>query len=237
VRTDGEDFRSRRLAAFYEFVLSEMPSPPARVLEVGCGDGELSRGLTRAGYSMVGIDPEAPEGAIFRRIRLEDFHDEGEFDAVVASVSLHHVDDPGSAVERVEQLLRDGGLLVLEEFAKERFTGATAEWYYHQRRALAAVGGDATPITEEFEVWLHRWHEEHADIHPLAELRRELEARFTQRYGGWVPYLFDYALKDSLEPLERELIESGAIEATGFRYIGERSRRPGAKGAATLGNG
>jgi SAM-dependent methyltransferase len=221
---DGEDFQSRRLAALYEFVLSQLPSPPARVLEVGCGDGEFSRGLARAGYLVTGIDPEAPEGAIFRRTRLEDFRgDDGEFDAVVASVSLHHVADLGSAVARVEQLLRDGGLLVVEEFAKERFTGATAEWYYHQRRALAAVGSDATPITEEFEGWLRRWHEEHADIHPLTKLRRELDARFTQRYGGWVPYLFDYALNDLLKPLEGELIESGAIEATGFRYVGERS--------------
>ena len=220
---DGEEFRSRRLSALCEFVLSQLPSPPARVLEVGCGDGELSRGLARAGYSVTGIDPKAPEGAIFRRARLEEFHDDSEFDAVVASVSLHHVDDLGSAVERIEQLLRNGGLLLLEEFAKERFTGATAEWYYHQRRALTAVGSDATPISEDFEAWLRRWHEEHADIHPLTELRRELDARFTQRYCGWVPYLFDYALEDLLEPVERGLIESGAIAATGFRYIGERS--------------
>jgi SAM-dependent methyltransferase len=225
VGIDGEEFRSRRLRALYEFVLSQLPSPPARVLEVGCGDGDLSRGLARAGYSVTGIDPEPPEGAIFRRARLEDYYDDGEFDAVVASVSLHHVDDLGSAVERVEQLLRHGGLLLLEEFAKERFAGATAEWYYHQRRALAAVGSDAAPITEDFEVWLRRWHEEHADIHPLTDLRRELDARFLQRYCGWVPYLFDYGLNDSFESVERELIESGAIEATGFRYVGERSTR------------
>jgi hypothetical protein len=97
--------------------------------------------------------------------------------------------------------------------------------YYHQRRALTAVGSDATPISEDFETSLRRWHEEHADIHPLTELRRELDARFTQRYCGWVPYLLDYALEDLLEPVERGLIESGAIAATGFRYIGERSSR------------
>ena len=219
---DREELPSRRLAALYEFVLSELPTPPARVFEVGCGGGELALALAREGYSVTAIDPRAPEGPIFRRTHLEDFFDDVGFDAVLASVSLHHVEALGAAVHKLAGLLRPGGLLILEEFAKERFAGSTARWYYHQRRALAAVGIDENPVPDDFETWQRQWEEKHADIHSFAELRHELDARFTRRYLDWTPYLFDYRLRDSLEPLERELIESDAINATGCRYVGER---------------
>jgi ubiquinone/menaquinone biosynthesis C-methylase UbiE len=218
----GPGLPSRRLATFYAFVRSHLGVPPARVLEVGCGQGELALALAQAGYSLTAVDPRAPEGAIFRRCRLEDFFDDVAFDAVVASLSLHHVDDLPTALDRIVSLLRPRGLLVLEEFAKERLAGPTARWYYDQRRALAAAASDEEPFPDDFQSWLRHWTQEHADVHPFAEVRRHIEARFTGRYLGWQPYLFDYRLDDALEPLERELIEAGAIEATGVRYVGER---------------
>jgi SAM-dependent methyltransferase len=216
---------SRRLAAFYEFVLSQLPPPPARVLEVGCGRGELALALAAAGYSVTAIDPAAPEGPIFRRARLEEFAADAVFDAVVASVSLHHVDALGAAVDKLHGLLRPGGLVILEEFARERLAGPTARWYFHQRQALAAVGIGEAPVPGDFDAWLSRWQEEHADIHSGATLEREIDARFTRRHFAWAPYLYDYRLADALEPLERELIESGAIAAIGFRYVGATTRR------------
>ncbi len=76
-----------------EFVLDQVGPPPARVLEVGCGEGELAHVLTRAGHSVTAIDPRAPEGPIFRRVGIEGFTDPDPFDYVVASLSLHHVED------------------------------------------------------------------------------------------------------------------------------------------------
>jgi len=35
------------------------------------------------------------------------------------------------------------------------------------------------------------------------------------------PYLYRYRLHEAVEPVERELIDRGAIQATGFRYVGE----------------
>jgi ubiquinone/menaquinone biosynthesis C-methylase UbiE len=221
---DGAGLPSLRLAALYEFMLSQLPSAPARVLEVGCGRGEIALALARAGYSLTAIDPEAPDGAIFRRTRLEDFVADGDFDAVVASVSLHHVEDIDATVAKIEALLRPRGLLILEEFAKERLTGTTARWYYHQRRAQAAVRDDEAPLPDDFEAWLSQTDEQLADIHTFSELRRALDARFTEQFFDWVPYLFDYRLEDALEPLERDLIETGAIDATGCRYVGQRRR-------------
>src|SRR5919202_5559733 len=72
-----------------DFVLSQLGDGRRRVLEVGCGSGELARALADAGHDVTAIDPEAPEGPLFRRVTLEAFDDPRPFDAVVASRSLH----------------------------------------------------------------------------------------------------------------------------------------------------
>jgi SAM-dependent methyltransferase len=210
-----------RLATFLSFALQHLPPPPARVLEVGCGGGELALALTAAGYDVTAIDPRAPEGPIFRQVGIEEFSDDDGFDAVVASVSLHHLDPIGDAVDRIAGLVRPAGLLVVEEFAKERLTGVTARWYHRQRQALAAAGLDEKPVPDDFGAWLTHWHEGHAEVHPAADVLREIDRRFAERHAAWGPYLYDHRLHDAIEPLERALVAAGAIEATGFRYVGE----------------
>ena len=103
----GEPTRWQRRVE--EFVLDQIGDTAARVLEVGCGEGELARALTRFGHSVTAIDPRAPEGPIFRRTRIEEFSDPGKFDHVVAILSLHHVKDLGMALVNVANSLRPGG--------------------------------------------------------------------------------------------------------------------------------
>ena len=103
-------------STFLDFAREHLPAPPARVLEVGCGRGELTTALAVAGYDVLGIDPLAPPGDRFRRVRLEDLDpSDGGFDAVVASHSLHHVRDLDQALDRIVALLQPAGLLVLDE--------------------------------------------------------------------------------------------------------------------------
>jgi hypothetical protein len=52
-------------------------------------------------------------------------------------------------------------------------------------------------------------------------MRAQLMAPFRELFFTWRPYLHRYNLHESLEPLERALIEEGAIQATGFRWVGE----------------
>jgi hypothetical protein len=57
-------------------------------------------------------------------------------------------------------------------------------------------------------------------------MRRELDRRFEERHFVWTPYL-NRELGDAVdERAERALIEAGAIQATGFRYVGERPAAP-----------
>jgi SAM-dependent methyltransferase len=144
------------------FVLSQLPSAPTRVLEVGCGEGELAHTLAAQGYDVVAIDPEAPEGAIFRRTTIEAFAEPGPFDAVVASRSLHHVEELGGTLDKLVRLLAGGGPLILNEFAWDR----------------------REPMTPE-------WEDEHAGLHGYGAMRAELDARFEERFFEWRPYPVD----------------------------------------------
>jgi SAM-dependent methyltransferase len=211
---------TKRTEAFCAFLSSQLTAP-LRLLEVGCGRGELALALADRGFDVTAIDPHAPDGSLFQRVGLEDFSDARGFDAVIASVSLHHIDDLPGALDKIASFLPPGGVLALEEWAKERLTGATARWYYHQRRALAAVGREDT-IAEDFDTWQRQTEADLADLHPLSEIRKELASRFSERFSESRPYLYSRRLDDAVEPLERRLIDEGAIEATGLWYVGER---------------
>src|SRR5262249_8788386 len=119
---------------FLDYALSRLPPPPSRVLEVGCGDeGGISPALAEAGYDVLAIDPRAPEGAIFRRVRLEELDAPGPFDAAVAGRVLHHVDPLGPAVDRLAGL---APLLILDEFSCDRVDSAARAWYREQYLGL-----------------------------------------------------------------------------------------------------
>jgi SAM-dependent methyltransferase len=186
-------------------IRGELPPPPARVLEVGCGSGELARALSADGYDVVAVDPNAPDGAIFRRTTIEELGDEGPFDAAVASLSLHHVDDPGVVAARVRSLLKPGARFIVREFAWDLVDEPTARWDYARR---GRDGG------------LAEWREEHDDLHGFAPLRAALDAHFSERSFEWGPYLAEFEPGEGHAAEERELIEAGKIRAVGFVYVG-----------------
>jgi SAM-dependent methyltransferase len=204
------------MTAVERFVLDHLPAGPARVLEVGCGTGDLARKLSAAGYSVVAIDPAAPEGDIFVPVGLEDFSAHEPFDAVVASRSLHHIEELSTALDKIEGLLRAAGVLVVNEHAWDRLDEPTAQWY---RRHLGhGDPGTAGSLTDCLNGWKH----DHAGLHGYAAMRSELDRRFKPRHFAWGPYLFGELGKPELEAEERRLIAAGQIQATAFRYVGER---------------
>jgi SAM-dependent methyltransferase len=220
-----------------QFVLSQIGDPPARVLEVGCGEGELAQALARVGHCVTAIDPRAPEGPIFRRVRLEELSDPGPFDYVVASLSLHHIEDLGSALDKVANLLRAGGAVVVVEFAWDRFDEATARWALERLPATSSSGnlswlqrccgewarggrrGTRAPAEAHFARWASK-----EGFHGYGHMRSELGRRFVERLFAWVPYLYPELDDDTSEADESTAIEAGTINATGFLYVGTVAR-------------
>lgn len=203
---------------FAEFAQEQLPPPPARVLDVGCGRGELTTALSVAGYDVLGIDPAAPAGDLFRRLKLDDLEGAEPFEAVVASHSLHHISDLDAGFDKIAALLAPEGVLVVAEFAWDRLDEATLDWFYGQRRALAAAGHGEQPASHDE---LRRdWEAEHLGLHGFAALREGLDARFDERAFEWIPYLHRKLAGVATEVLEQALIDAGAIQALGFRYVG-----------------
>ncbi|MFE7408780.1 class I SAM-dependent methyltransferase [Isoptericola sp. NPDC057559] len=102
--------------------------PGARVLDVGCGTGELLARLTGRGAQATGVDPapamvglareRAPGAAVLvgeaERLPLGD----GTFDVVLAVNALQLADDAGEAVAELVRVLAQGGRLGLAGWAE-----------------------------------------------------------------------------------------------------------------------
>jgi SAM-dependent methyltransferase len=201
------------------FITSHLPAPPARILEVGCGSGEIVLEIARRGFEVVGIDPDAPHGAPFRRVTLEEFSSSEPFDAVVASRSLHHIGDLQAGIDKIHTLLKAGGALILNEFAWDRMDQATAEWFRSHVRKPGPK--DASLLPGNFP---DEWVAEHKGLHGFDAMRAEVGRRFDEVLFEWAPYMAHHYLeRDDLEGEEERLIKSGAIRAIGFRYVGRRA--------------
>ena len=200
---------------FLSFVLEQLPPPPARVLEVGCGTaGGVTPALAERGYDVVGIDPRAPDGPLFRQVSLEELDDDGPFDAIVAGRVLHHVAPLAPALDKLARL---APLLVVDEFAWNHIDEATQEWYEGQHRMLVVAGHEPKGPAA-----LDEWRWRHADLHPYETLRAELDARYEARAFERLPYLHRWLGGPSTQGLEETLVGAGAIQPLGWHYAGER---------------
>jgi SAM-dependent methyltransferase len=218
----------RWLATLWPFVGAHLPPPPARVLEIGCGRwGGVVPQLRKAGYEAVGVDPDAPDGAEFRQMEFERYAVPQPVNAVVASLSLHHVSDLGMVLDQVTAALRAGGTVVVAEWAQERFDEATAQWCF-ARLARPATDGDLSWLGRRRDEWLtsgqpwdayrHAWMAREG-MHTGQEILAELDKRFQCDLSMFGPYFF-VDLPDTTEFDELAAIRAGTIQASGIRYIG-----------------
>jgi ubiquinone/menaquinone biosynthesis C-methylase UbiE len=134
-----------------------------RVLEIGCGTGNLTVRAKRAhpATEFVGSDPDPRALSRARRkargmagIRFEHGYGQqlpyadGEFDRVLSSMMLHHLDDHVKAAAAAEALrvLRPGGRLHLVDVGGDMSAddGLAARLLAHNRHATGNLG-DAIP--------------------------------------------------------------------------------------------
>jgi len=109
-------------------VFTLLPSPPATIIDLGCGSGWTSNFYARAGYDVVGVDisKDAVEAAKkqftnpsllldyvckdYDRLSYKDM-----FDAAVFFDSLHHAEDEVAALKAAYKALKPGGVIILCE--------------------------------------------------------------------------------------------------------------------------
>jgi len=114
----------KRLQIIIKTLTAHLP-PDATVLDVGCGNGIISRGIGSKGFKVLGID--VSEKAIekarelnklpnvkFEVISAEQLVSDGKkYQAVICSEVLEHLNHPEKLLHTLYQSLADDGLLIV----------------------------------------------------------------------------------------------------------------------------
>jgi 2-polyprenyl-3-methyl-5-hydroxy-6-metoxy-1,4-benzoquinol methylase len=119
-----------------------------RILNAGCGSGELSLRLAARGHTVVGIDVEpayidlarknaracGAAGCTFRVSSIEHYAGPGGFDCAVSTDVLEHIADDQAAFARLVHLVKPGGLVLVTVPAGPWLFGYHDEQLGHYRR-------------------------------------------------------------------------------------------------------
>jgi SAM-dependent methyltransferase len=195
------------------FARSSLPAPPARVLEVGAGAGELAAALREAGWDVVAIDPAGDAPGVLP-VALADLDAAaGSFDAAVAVVSLHHVEPLAASCARVAELVRPGGTLAVDEIDSDRMDERAVRWWL-DRRAEAHEHEPAEPAEILSGLREH--------IHRLEAVRAALAPHFALGAPVRGVYLYRWHLPPGHRDAEEALVARGELPATGARLVGVR---------------
>jgi 2-polyprenyl-3-methyl-5-hydroxy-6-metoxy-1,4-benzoquinol methylase len=97
-----------------------------RVLEIGCGTGVFTEIFAQSGAEIVALDIseellemarsrlEPTKNVKFQAMRFEEYNLDGQFDAIIGSSVLHHL-DIGRALPKIYELLKDDGIASFAE--------------------------------------------------------------------------------------------------------------------------
>jgi SAM-dependent methyltransferase len=186
---------------------SDFP-PECLVLDAGCGPGLVSAAFLEAGFRVLGVDLSremiaraiqrcSSYGTRGRFVQTSVFDpaldSEGPFDAGLSRYVLHHLIDPSAFVARQVELLRPGGVLVVNDHltdpdlsrARHHAAIELARDQTHTRNLtggqlvdlFAAAGLVAIRLTEEsFTLDFDEWFDRGTPGEPKATVREWLVA-------------------------------------------------------------
>lgn len=174
-RTPGHD---RSFGFNLPCLLSLLPPPGRRTLDLGCGEGRVGRALIALGHRVVGVDASPgmvelaaeSQEAVMADAAALPFED-GTFDLVTAFMSLMDMDDPDAAIRETSRVLEPGGRLCFcishplstaGSFPAERRPGAAfvLDWPYFDERRFDLIsdrGGiriDFASLHRPLDAWM-----------------------------------------------------------------------------------
>jgi SAM-dependent methyltransferase len=232
-----------------EFIKRSLPARVRRILEIGCGSGELAASLIQDGVSLIAIDNDVDSviaaqglGVDARIAAWPDFED-GQFDAVLFTRSLHHIRPLDKAVQRAANSMVIGGRLIVEDFAYEATDENTLHWFSQvidrfEGASLLIKGDDFLSAVRSKTETLKAWRENHeSDLHTAAAIRAEIKSVFGEVQCEEVPYYFRYLSRAIVPTADRNkilqdlaeeeagLIARGMILPLGRRVVAERRNK------------
>lgn len=112
----------------FQFIIKQLQRhvpPQGKVLDVGCGNGIMSKAIGQCGYQVLGVDvsekaikkakaAESQSNVDFRVVRAEELVADGStYDAVICSEVLEHLSNPSPLLTTLHALLSNQGVLVV----------------------------------------------------------------------------------------------------------------------------
>jgi SAM-dependent methyltransferase len=220
-----------------------------RVLEIGCGTGQLTRSLVARGLSVTAVEPgqnlislarQVAPGVKFVNRRFEDADLPEPFRAVLSAAAFHWL-DPDVSWRKVAESLAPGGLVALIQHCgvRDPETAADAEALLAVlARAAPAIAADWPPL-RDLETILAGASDRRANVSEVWEwvggqpvARRYAAGLFAEAEIAVVPSLMEQtadelnALFRTASPYHRmSPVEQRALEQ-GNREIGQRLGRP-----------
>jgi ubiquinone/menaquinone biosynthesis C-methylase UbiE len=183
------------------------PIAGLRVVDIGCGEGQVARAFAEQGATVIGYDPfipptdwiEAGKGKFRLANGTADAIPEpdGSADLVLFVFSLHHVPQHqlAGAMREAKRLLKSNGKLCIAEPIAEGPSQYVMEVYHDEtevrRVAAEAIAEYAIPIFGSEKIIHYRERRLYADFDKFAE-----HAIAGTRFN-------DYKVEDVLSPLVR----------------------------------
>ena len=218
--------RTRAERSHFARVLDQAIPGDARIVEIGCGTGQMSLYLARADRIVIGCDLArgslALGAAAARRYGLDravQFVEcdltrlplrEGAFDVVYCSGVLHHTPDPAASFASIVRAARPGGMIVLGLYnlyarVPLRLRRAVAKMTRYRWIPFDPVLKDRKAEPARREAWLRDQYmhpEEHS--HSLAEVRRWFAGNGIEFVSTYPSTLIGEEPEDLFAPAEDE---------------------------------
>lgn len=199
------DVATRETTAF----LASHLKPRSVVLEVGCGDGDVSLALRALGHRAFAIDSDSEavaraeaRGVAVQRASWPHYEADG-IDALAFTRSLHHIGDLAAAIEAARGSLALQGVLLVEDFDFASANLETIGAFTAMLRASASrllietVEGELITDLLEDRDPKEVWRQRHArpDLHSFGAMLEVVRENFVEVEWTPAPYLYRYLVR------------------------------------------
>lgn len=216
-----ERFRNERSQPFFDLLSLVEPAPGGRVVDLGCGTGELTRVLhvkSRAKLT-IGVDNSETmlaksrqftgDGLMFERAEIESFQSQQPFDVLFSNAAFQWVDDHASLIPRLVEMVAPGGQFAFQVPANaDHVSHLTAREVAHESPFVEALNGYDRP----WPVMQPEWYAELLDGLGLTNLQVRLQVyghklSSSMEVVEWVKgtFLTDYQRRMPADLYERYL--------------------------------